>query len=482
MEGFGSLAAWEALAAKARERRVPVVALPAGRTALGQALALSHTASLAGARAGADALLARLGFGCAASIAEFLEALKLMHVHGPLAGRRLGSLSCSGGEASLMADAAADAALALPALAEAEAKVAATVHPLVTVANPLDYHTFAWGDRGALRRTFAAFAGGPFDLTALVLDLPRGDRCDDADWQITLAAFGDALRDTGATGAVIATLAENLPEAEAQRLLDRGIAPLGGMPEALAAIACAASVGAAWAKRPAPPLLRPAPTPTPGLVDVDEAAAKARLGAFGLVAPANGTARTVSEAVSVAAFLATPVAVKALGVAHKTERGAVRLGLEGTQAVAAAAQALLPLGDGRVLVERCVENVVAELIVGVARDPAFGLMLTIGSGGTLVELVGDSATLLLPTTAAEVRKALSSLRCAPLLDGYRGRPKANVQAVASAIEAVAAFAAAHHDTLAELDVNPLAATPEGAFALDALLRMAPAAAPGRAAA
>ena len=475
VEGFGSLAAWEAFAAKARERRVPVVALPAGRTRLGQTLALSHTASIAGARAGADALLARLGFGRAASIAEFLETLKLLHVHGPLPGRRLGSLSCSGGEASLMADAAADAALALPPLGEAQAEVAATVHPLVTVANPLDYHTFAWGDRAALRRTFAAFAAGPFDLTALVLDLPRGDRCDDADWQTTLAAFDDALRDTGASGAVVATLAENLPEEQAQRLLDSGVAPLCGMREALAAIDCAATVGDAWAQPPAPALLGPASAPMPELADVDEAAAKAQLGAFGLRAPANGTASTVAQAVSLAAFLDAPVAVKALGVAHKTERGAVRVGVEGAEAVAAAARELLPLGDGRVLVERCVEDVVAELIVGVARDPAFGLMLTIGSGGTLVELLGDSATLLLPTSAAEVRKALASLRCAPLLDGYRGRPKADVAALASAIEAVAAFAVAHHGTLAELDVNPLAATADGAFALDALLRLAPAA-------
>lgn len=477
VEGFGGLAAWEALAAKARERRVPVVALPAGRTQLGQALALSHTASLAGAQAGTDALLARLGFGRAASIAEFLETLKMLHVHGPLPGRRLGSLSCSGGEASLMADAAADAGLALPPLGEAQAKVAATVHPLVTVANPLDYHTFAWGDRDALRRTFATFAAGPFDVTALVLDLPRADRCDDADWQTTLVAFEDALRDSDATGAVIATLPENLPDDQAQRLIERRIAPLCGLPEALAAIGCAAAVGTAWALPPPSRLLAataPAPPPAPCLVDVDEAAAKAQLGAFGLRAPANGTVNTAAEAVSVAEFLAVPVVLKALGVAHKTEHGAVRVGIQGADAVAAAARELLPLGDGRVLLEARVENVVAELIIGIVRDPAFGLMLTIGSGGTLVELLGDSATLLLPTTAADIRRALAGLRCAPLLDGYRGRPKADVAAVVRAVEAVAAFAAAHQDSLAELDVNPLAATPEGAFALDALLRVAPA--------
>ena len=475
VEGFGDLQAWERLAAKARERGVPVVALAAGRTQLGQALALSHTASLAGAAAGADALLARLGIGRAGNIAEFLETLKLLHVHGPLPGRRLGSLSCSGGEASLMADAVAETALTLPPLGDAAPAVAAAVHPLVAVGNPLDYHTFAWGDEAALRRTFDAFVAGPFDIAALVLDLPRGDRCDDADWLLTLAAWNATLADAGTPGAVVATLPENLPEADAERLLELGVAPLGGLPEALAAIACAAAIGDRWRQPPAAPLLADwqiEPGRARRVVDVDEADAKARLAEFGLATPAGGVAATGAEAVAVAASLAGPVAVKALGVAHKTECGAMRLGLEGAEAVAAAAAKLLPLGNGTVLVERLVDDVVAELIVGVSRDPAFGLLLTVGSGGTLVELLEDSATLLLPTTAAAVRDGIAGLRGAAMLRGYRGRPAGDEAAAVDAVLAVAAFAAENRSALVELDVNPLAVTPTGATALDALLRLA----------
>lgn len=475
VEGFGSLEAWERLAAKAREQSVPVVALPAGRTPQGQALALSHTASLAGAAAGGDALLARLGIGRANNIAEFLETLKLLHVHGPLPGRRLGSLSCSGGEASLMADAVADTALVLPPLGDNEQAVAATVHPLVAVGNPLDYHTFAWGDEAALRRTFDAFVGGPFDIAALVLDLPRADRCDDADWQITLAAWNATLDDAGVPGAVIATLPENLPEADAERLVELGIAPLCGLPEALAAIACAAAIGDGWAQPPAAPLLADWQVEAQrenGATDVDEADAKRRLAEFGLTVPPGDVAATGAEAAAIAASLGGVVAIKALGVAHKTERGALRVGLQGADAVAAAAEALLPLGNGKVLVERCVGDVVAELIVGVSRDPAVGLLLTVGSGGTLVELVDDTVTLLLPTTAAAVRDAIGRLRTAAILRGYRGRPAGDEEAAVEAVLAVAAFAAANQRSLLELDVNPLAVTPTDAVALDALLRLA----------
>ena len=123
--------------------------MKAGRSERGRAATVSHTASIAGSDAGAQAFLRRLGFARVDSIPELLETLKLLHVHGTLNGTRLGVMCCSGGEASVMADAVDETGLRLPSLApEDVAAVAATVHPLVAVANPLDYHTFNWGRRG----------------------------------------------------------------------------------------------------------------------------------------------------------------------------------------------------------------------------------------------------------------------------------------------------------------------------------------------
>ena len=491
VEGFDSIRGFQALAAMARARRVPVVVMKAGRSERGRAAALSHTASLAGSDAGAGAFLQRLGFARAHGIGELLETLKFLHVHGTLDGLRLGAMCCSGGEASIVADAVEDSALTCPGLEpDHAASVAATVHPLVSVNNPFDYHTFNWGDETALTATFTAFAQGGFDANLLLLDFPRGDRCVDDDWWASVSAFGRAMDSAGGKGAIMATMAENLPEATAFKLIERGIVPLVGVRDALTAMECAASIGAAW-KSPLPdPLIRNR-CGTMRPVVLDEAEAKARLAACGIGIPYGRVVHSADEAVAVAKSFDGPVALKALGIAHKTERGALRLNLREPGEIRAAAAELLellpaptagsdapatgtePASPGRLLVERFVTDTVTELIVGLHRDPQFGLLITLGSGGVLVELVADTVTLLLPVTQAEVRNALSTLKCAPMLDGFRGGEPADIDAAVTAVLAVAKFAAAHTDRLEELDVNPLAVgvRGRGAVAVDALIRM-----------
>jgi acyl-CoA synthetase (NDP forming) len=118
-----------------------------------------------------------------------------------------------------------------------------------------------------------------------------------------------------------------------------------------------------------------------------------------------------------------------------------------------------------------VEGGVAELIVGVTRDPLFGPVMTVGTGGVLVELLKDSATLLLPASREDIGSALRGLKLFPLLDGFRGRPKADLEAAIDAVLKIAGFALANADRLAELDVNPLIVCAEGkgAWVADALL-------------
>ena len=485
VEAFDAVAGYEALAKKARERGVPVVVMKAGTSRRGRAATLSHTASIAGSDAGAQAFLRRLGFARATGIPELLETLKLLHVHGALEGGRMGVMCCSGGEAGVVADAVDETGLTLPRLAPAHAAaVAATVHPLVAVANPLDYHTFSWGNEDALAETFTAFARGSFDIAAVVLDFPRGDRCRIDDWQVTQQAFDRAVAAAGTRGAIIATLPENLPEETAAELIGGGIAPLAGVREALNAIECAACVGVGWRSPTPPPLLsREVVDAEPVLLD--EATAKAHLASAGIPVPDGRTARSADEAVAAAESLGAPVVLKALGFSHKTEHGAVRLDLSGSHEVRDASVALLGLplkpdaaaametGSGaRLLVERFEAGAVAELVVGLHRDPLFGLMLTVGSGGALVELMEDSATLLLPLTREEVHDALAGLRCAPILAGFRGAPPADIDAAVDAILAIAQYGADNAGRLEELDVNPLGIRPrgQGVVALDALIR------------
>lgn len=470
IEGFDSVSGFETLAERARALGKPIVAMKVGRSEQARAATISHTASLAGSDAVSGAFLLRLGIARADSVPAFLETLKLLHAIGPLSGRRLSSMSCSGGEASLIADAAQGREVEFPSLSDADrARVKATLGPMVAVANPLDYHTFIWNDEAAMTRTFTAMLSGGFDLNLLVLDFPRRDRGSDADWQQVINAFEAALASCKAPGAVVASLAENLPEDWAVTLLQRGIVPFHGIDEALEAVASAAAIGEAWRSGPASPIVVPGTGPQMSNT-LNEAEAKTRLSQSGLPVPSGCRAMSADEAVSAANSIGYPVVLKALGIAHKTEHDALCLGLSDEAGIITAANRLLPLGHS-LFVERMITGSVAELIVGITRDPTFGPVMTIGSGGVYVELLQDSATLLLPTSREAIEQALHSLKLFPLLRGYRGRPLADLPATIDTIQRIACFATEHAAEIVELDINPLiiCAEGKGAWIADALL-------------
>ena len=220
------------------ELRKPIVAMKVGRSEQARAGTVSHTASLAGSDAASDAFLKRLGIPRVDTIPTFLETLKLLHVVGPLDSYTLSSMSCSGGEASVMADTAEGRPVYFPKLTrEHRARVQETLGPMVAVANPLDYNTYIWANEPAMTATFTAMVSGGFGLNMLVLDFPRTDRCSDADWWFTVNAFQNALKANGGKGAIVASMGENLPEGHAEELLRRGIVPILGIAEAMDAAA-----------------------------------------------------------------------------------------------------------------------------------------------------------------------------------------------------------------------------------------------------
>ena len=470
IEGFDDIAAFERMAMRARELRKPIVAMKVGRSEQARAAAVSHTASLTGSDAAADAFLRRLGVARVDSIPAFIETLKLLHLCGPLDSYDISSMSCSGGEAGLMADTAVGTRLTYRALDDNSADtIKAALGPLVTPANPLDYHTFAWGDEAAMQQAFGAVVGQSFALNLLVLDFPRSDRCADDEWWPPVRAFQQALADHRAKGAVVASLPENLPEQWAQDLIARGIVPLADIGVAMAAIEAAARVGEAWRSDAPPPLWRNDAIPA-GSTVLDEAAAKAMLARFGIRVPTGHCVNSVNAAVTAANELGYPVALKALGVAHKTETNAVRLGLSDADAVRDAAAELLSLHKD-LLIEEQVPVPAVELLVGVTRDEPFGLVMTIASGGVHTEILRDTATILLPATRTDFETALQSLKCAPLLDGFRGGAPADSTAAVDAMLAIAELARSESQRLLELDVNPLMVCERnlGAFAADALI-------------
>ena len=469
IEGFDSVTAFEELARKARKLNKPVVVFKVGKSDQAQAAAMSHTASLAGSHSVSSAFLERNGFGQVDSIPVFLETLKLLHLHGPLDGYRVSSMSCSGGEASIIADSAEKRKIFFPDLNETQkVPLQKALGPLVAIANPLDYHTYCWGNREVMEATYSSMTAIGFDMNYLVLDFPHPTRCDDWEWHIAVDAFDKALKDNQAKGAFVVGMAENISEEYTDSYSERGIVSFYGIDEALQATEIAADIGGAWKQEPADPVMQLAATGD-NRTTLDEASAKRGLSEAGVPIPAGERVDSVAAALEYASTLGFPVVLKALGIAHKTELNAVRLNLFSAQEIEHAAIELFALSDQLYL--EAMKPSLVELIVGVTRDQQFGLVLTIGSGGILVELLKDTKTLLIPARRDAIEAAVRSLRSAPLLEGYRGKPPADINATVDAILAIQQYAISHANSLIELDVNPLliGTQGEGVFAADALI-------------
>lgn len=466
IEGFGDLRAFEALAAKARALGKPIVALKVGKSAEAQAATISHTASLAGGDAGASALLSRLGIPRLDDLPSFLEVLKLLHVTGPLPSNRIASISCSGGEASLAADTGHGLPVVFPPLNDTQqVNLRAALGPMVALANPLDYHTYIWRDTEAMTRAWAAMMDPSLAMTLLVVDFPRSDRCSASDWDCAIAAAIGARQQTDANVAMVATLPELMPEEVAEQLMAAGVVPFCGLSEALTACAVASEAARVPTQADAEPLLLPTPSVEPSLIP--EAEAKQRLADYGLRVPKSLRAKSPGAARAAAADIGYPVVLKGEGVAHKTEAGAVVLNLHSGAAVSESAS---QMPAQRFLVEEMVTGAVAELLIGVVKDPAHGFVLTLAAGGTLTEILEDSTSLLIPASEAAVNEALDRLKVAKLLVGYRGQPAADRAAILRAVQAVQDYVQADPIGLEEIEINPLLCTPEGAVAADALMR------------
>ncbi|MEQ1873491.1 MAG: acetate--CoA ligase family protein [Ilumatobacteraceae bacterium] len=443
------------------ERGIGLVALQTGRSEAGAQIASSHTGSMAGRAAAYDALFARYGVAVVRTPSEMLETLKLLDHGGRLAGRKIVSLCSSGGEASLVADRGGTTKLRFePFSAAQQSEIEATVTELVTVSNPFDYHTFMWGDRKAMARTFTAVMNGPQDATILLLDGPNTETHDPSSWYLAGDSFADAAEATGGRAIVVATIAECVDEPFRAHLAQRGLIALLGLSETLAALDAAASVGETSGGHRHAPATAPTSTRL-----IDEAAAKQRLAKLGIAVP-MGRVVANEEVVAAADEIGYPITVKSLGLAHKSEAGAVRIGLPNAEALTSALTAM-PRTAAGYLVEATVTDVVAEVLVTVRRDPPIGWLVSIGHGGVTTELWNDVTHLLAPVTTDEVRAALDKLRSASLLHGFRGRPAADVDAL---VELVARLAEAVVGTdVVEVELNPVLVGRHGAVAVDALL-------------
>jgi acetate---CoA ligase (ADP-forming) len=463
---------FEAAVNFARELGKPVVAVKTGRSEIGQKMVVSHTASLAGSDELVSALFKRLGVARVNSLESFVEALKVLHIIGPLSGGRIGAMSTSGGDLTLVAD-SMGSDLSMPPLSEkVKERLSAIVHEWVITGNPFDYQMFNWDDEDSLAEHFTVFLEEDFDISLCALDYPREDMCDQSTWGGAERGFVRAVKANNAKGAILATFADTVSEKVSERLAKDGVVMLAGVDAGVAGVQAAVDVGTTWKQPVALPLLDKVESQEGDVKVLDEVKSKEILAKNGVAVPAARVVNSDDEAAKAANELGYPVVVKALGVAHKTDVGGVKVNLNSADEVAAAVNAMSEISKSY-LIEKMVEGVIAELIVGVARDVQFGPYIVVGGGGILVEMMKDSQLLLLPTTRERILETLGQLKCAPLLNGFRGAPTADVNAAADVILAIAKLVEADPASIIELDINPLMvlADGKGAIAADVLIRL-----------
>jgi len=471
IEGIADIAAFSEAAIRALRKGVPIVALKTGRSSRGAEIAMSHTASLAGSDKLYSALFKRVGVARCDTVGQFLETIKFLSIAGPLSQATVGSMSCSGGDASLAADFAEHLQLEFPKLSdESTSKLKELLGPNVNVSNPLDYHLYIWGNYEQLRQCFYQVLSNQFGCTLLILDYPPGGSEAAANWEISERALISAVADSGARAVVVSSLPESLPDYVRERLKVSGIAPMQGIEDCLFAVKAAALVGTAQQNVDRIHPVMPAQAVEGSAMSLDERSSKQALAEYGLPIP-SGKVCAAEDTVDVARTIGFPVVLKAVSseLVHKSESGAVAINLSDEADVRTATYRLSAMSD-QILVESMAQSVVAEIIIGVTRDPAFGLTLTIGAGGILVELVDDSVSLLLPMQREEIHAAIQTLKVHKLIKGYRGKTAGDIESLIDSVEAIARYAIANNHRLLELDVNPLCILAEGAIAVDAFVR------------
>jgi acetate---CoA ligase (ADP-forming) len=467
LESFGNPRKF-ARVARRLARRKPIVAMKAGRTGAGAKAASSHTAALAGSETAVDALFQQAGVLRVDTLEELLDVTGLLATQPLPRGRNVAVLTNAGGLGILCADACEAAGLSLPPLEDSTVAALSGVLPSeASTSNPVDMLGSAVAS--TYEQVLPLLLRDPGIDAVIVLFVPPVV----AGAEEIAAAVARVAEGAGANGKPLLACvisSGGTPE----NLLSAHVSAFA-YPESAARALGRAVERAEWLRRPQGRIR--------ALEGIDDSAARALvrgagerwlepsearslLEAYGLPLVPERSAQTVEEAVAAAAELGYPAVLKTgLAGVHKTERGGVALDLRDEQAVREAAERIGP----PFIVQPLVRGGV-ELLLGTVEDPVFGPLVALGPGGTLAELIGDATFRLAPLTDADAQELVTHGKGGLLLAGYRGSPPADIQAVTDVVLRVARLAD-DLEEVAELDLNPVIAGPDGCVVVDARVRV-----------
>jgi len=477
IEGLRSRGSLVRALRRARENKKPVVVMKVGRTAEGSAAAASHTASLTGQDNVYDALFEEYGVYRARTTDELLDVSYALSRRSLPKGPRVGVISISGGIGVQIADFVSDAGLTMGQVPEATQDKLRALVPHCSPRNPIDMTGLVTTNHDIMEKTLdAVFEANAFDATLIFLGITGAAPSMARPLQQAIANAHARAPDQ------LVFVSVTCPPEMMREYDAKGMFAFEDPSRAVNALAALWRFHETFDSDIAAPLALPAvePLELPEDGKLNEAAAKALLAEHGVRSPREAVAKDAAEAARLAANIGFPVAVKVVSpdILHKTEVGGVALRLADAAAVEAAVSRMtetIPqhLPDARIdgyLVSEMVTGGV-ECILGISQDEAFGPVVTFGLGGTLVELLKDTVCALAPVSVEQARAMIGKVRTAPLLTGYRGGPRHDIEALAQAISGLSILAAQHEGTITTIEVNPLVVRPDGGgvIALDAVI-------------
>ncbi|MDH5565675.1 MAG: acetate--CoA ligase family protein [Myxococcales bacterium] len=463
-----------AAAEKAAARDVPIVVVKVARTEQSAKFAASHSGAIAGDDAAYDALFERCGALRCDDVPELFSTCQLLAQSWRVGPGGIAAITDSGGERELLVDHADAAGVRFAEIsARTRERLASHLEYGLAPENPLD----AWGTGKEYRRIFRDCMAALMDDPDTALGVWVTDLRDQDRFRGPFVEEAPGLAAERDTPLVFATCFNSGLDAQVANDLTRaGIPVLEGMRSSLAAVRHAFDYRDARERKavqpPAPPkdevvarwrarLEESAP--------LDEAEGYALLRDFGVPAPEARVVESATSAVDAANALGFPVALKTAtpGIAHKSDVGGVALGLADAGAVASCYTEMSARLGPRAIVTPMAETG-SEIVFGKVTDAQFGPLVMIGLGGVFVETLRDVRFAVPPIDADWARRLVNSLKGRALLDGARGRPPADLDALCDAFARFSVLAATLHEQLAEIDVNPVMAGPQGVTAVDVL--------------
>ena len=456
----------------AAQRDVPVVALKVGRTHTSSRLVTAHSGALAGDDAAYEALFDAYGVARVGTLNEMADLVELLGAGRRAAPGGLAAILDSGGERAHLVDAAADLEVPLARPSEETLRdVAARLEPGLPAVNPLD----AWGTDKDPYNIFVDCSRHLADdpdtgAFAYVVDL-HSDRAERGHaW-----AAQRVWASTDKPFAVVCSVTSAIQESAAARLRSAGVPVLEDVTSGLRAFQHL------FERRDASTLPSPTPPdPVPRETvrrwrealaageGLGEAHALEMLADYGVPVARTVAATDLEGILAAAGRLGYPVALKSAAASHKTELGGVTLGIRDEDALEAAYSEMSSRLGPAVTVQEMVEPGI-EMALGVAHDLQFGPLVMVAAGGVLIETLGDRRLALPPLDEVRAAKLIDRLDARPVLDGVRGAPPADVNALARALSRLSLLTRDLGDLIGALDVNPVIVGPRGCVAVDALV-------------